>query len=260
MKTVSNRQLTLLRKLNRKKYREQEQLFLLEGARAVEQVLENDMVGVEALFFDSSQRFWEEENWEKYSRQFQSATINEGHFREVSDTDNPQGILALCRMPGELETDELAGQEGIILAADRIQDPGNLGTMIRTAAWFGARGLLAGKGTVDLFHPKVVRSTAGATGSLGYKNAELETELPAFEARGWEVLILDGGIDSLDIREVDPPAKALLLVGNEANGVAQELTEAGRKKVRIIATAGKRHVESLNAAMAAGIALFALNK
>lgn len=234
-------------------------MFLIEGSRAVEQIISNGIVEVSALFFDESQSYWMEKPWSEIIAGYSSAKINKEHFEEVSDTDNPQGVLAICRIPAETGIEDLADQTGVILATDRIQDPGNLGTMVRTAAWFGAKGLLCGKGTVDLFHPKVVRSTAGATGTLNYKNAELYSLLSEMESRGWRVLILDGGQDASDIRTIEASGKTILLVGNEANGVAPALFTKQRKSIRIASAAGQKHVESLNAAIAAGIALFALN-
>ena len=259
MKDISNSQLTLVRKLNRKKYREQERLFLIEGSRAVEQIISNGIVEVSALFFDESQSYWMEKPWSEIVESYSSAKIDKENFEEVSDTDNPQGVLALCKIPAETGPEELAGQSGVILATDRIQDPGNLGTMVRTAAWFGAKGLICGKGTVDLFHPKVVRSTAGATGTLDFRNAELDRLLPQMESRGWRVLILEGGEDASDIRTIEASGKTILLVGNEANGVDQALFAEQRKSIRIASAAGQKNVESLNAAIAAGIALFALS-
>lgn len=259
MKEISNSRLTLLRKLNRKKYREQEQLFIIEGARAVEQVIQNGEVEISELFFDGSQGFWEQPVWNKKSEKFPSSLVSQGHFQEVSDTDNPQGVLALCRIPREAGIEELADSHGILLATDRIQDPGNLGTMIRTAVWFGVKGLLSGKGTVDLFHPKVVRSTAGATGALKHRNGKLERMLPELENKGWKVMILEGGEASTDIRSIDQTDKMVLLVGNEANGVNRNLFSKDRTNIRISSAKGREQVESLNAAIAASIALFVIN-
>lgn len=258
MKDISNNQLTLLRKLNRKKYREQEQQFLIEGSRAVEQIITNGIVEVSDLFFDESQSYWQQQPWSKMIADYSCSKMSEAHFEEVSDTDNPQGILALCKMPDEANIEELAEPAGILLATDRIQDPGNLGTMIRTAAWFGVNGLLSGKGTVDQFHPKVVRSTVGSTGTLKYRNGELDSLLPKLESRGWRVLILEGSEESQNIRDLESADKIILLVGNEANGVAQNLFTGQRTKIRIPATSDQEQVESLNAAIASGIALFAI--
>ena len=258
MKDISNSRLTLLRKLNRKKYREQEHLFVIEGDRAVEQVISNAKLEINELFFDESQRYWEQPEWGGPAEQYPSSAVARAHFEEVSDTDNPQGVLALCRMPAEAPVAELAEQPGILLATDGIQDPGNLGTMIRTAVWFGANGLLSGKGTVDLFHPKVVRSTAGATGSMNYKNGDLHSMLPDFESMGWRVLILEGGEASQDIRNIEPTDKIILLAGNEANGVDHRLFGEQRTNVRIVPASPQKEVESLNAAIATAIALFAI--
>lgn len=225
----------------------------------MEQIIQNGEVKISELFFDESQRYWEQPVWSKNSENFPSALISRGPFQEVSDTDNPQGVLALCRMPGEAGIEELAETTGILLATDRIQDPGNLGTMIRTAAWFGVNGLLSGKGTVDLFHPKVVRSTAGATGTLKHRNGKLESILPEFESRGWHVMILEGSEASIDIRSIDRTDKIVLLVGNEANGVNRELFSNDRTNIRISSAAEGEQVESLNAAIAASIALFVIN-
>lgn len=260
LKQVSNNQLTLLRKLNRKKYREQEQLFLLEGARAVEQVVANGAITVEGLFFDNAQSYWQQEAWNKMAEDYPSSVVPWSDFAEISDTDNPQGVLALCGMPAEADINEMANREGLITATDSIQDPGNLGTIIRTAAWFGVKGFLSGKGTVDLFHPKVVRSTAGATGSIAHKNVSLEEALITFEQKGWHVLILDGSRKADNLRQIQPNNKTILLIGNEANGVDNKLFSDDRRRVQIPSNAGGGSVESLNAAIATGIALFALNK
>lgn len=180
---ISNRKLTLLRKLNRKKYRRLKYLFLAEGERAVRQIIKNGLVAIDELFFDESQQFWQQEPWKSLASAIHSSIILKRDFDSVSDTENPQGVIALCKMPEEAQPEILASQSGVMIAADAVQDPGNLGTMIRTASWFSVNGILSGKGTVDLFHPKVVRSTAGATGVIPYINGNL-SELLTFLKNG----------------------------------------------------------------------------
>ena len=258
IKAVSNNKLTLLRKLNRKKYRQKEQLFLIEGARAVKQILDNDSIGVQALFFDEAQGYWQQGPWNEHIASFDSSLIDEATFAEVSDTDNPQGVLALCRMPAEADPGQLAQSSCVILAVDAVQDPGNLGTIIRTAAWFGASAVLSGKGTVDLFHPKVVRSTAGATGTVPYANGDLSVVLPEFEQNGWQVVLLDAGSGSVPLQQVECRERTIIVVGNEAHGINQSLITESRIKARIPSPRGEKNVESLNAAIAVSIALYAL--
>ncbi|HET6528651.1 MAG TPA: RNA methyltransferase [Balneolaceae bacterium] len=260
LRQISNRQLTLLRKLNRKKYRQKERLFLLEGARAVQQVLKNDLLKVEALFFDDGKGYWNHTEWQGFIKTIDSFQIANDAFLDVTDTDHPQGVLALCAMPEESPLEKLTAQSRVMIALDAIQDPGNVGTIIRTASWFGAGGILAGKGTVDLFHSKVVRSTAGATGSVPYLNGDLNEMLREFEQAGWKVFLLDAGTQSISLSQVKSIDKAIIVVGNEAHGLSPEIVTAGRQKVKISSPENNRDVESLNAAVATSIALYDLTE
>lgn len=258
MKPASNRQLTLLRKLNRKKYREKEHLFFAEGERAVEQILNSGAVTVRALFFDGGRQLWTEERWR--NGETEQYSVDPQDFLDIADTESPQGILALCETPAEADLAGLSGAGGVLVAADGLQDPGNLGTIIRTAAWFGAAGFLSGKGTVDLFHPKVVRSTAGATGMLPWLNGDLDRVLPGLEEQGWNVWMLDApGGDSVDLGKAEPSGRDLLVVGNEANGIDPRLLNSVGQRVSIPSPGGSAAVESLNAAVALSIALYRFN-
>lgn len=258
---ISNSRLTLVRKLNQKKYRYNKKRFLVEGARAVEQIMRNDKIEVGELFFDEAQEYWLNKPWSAWAREVKSSMVPMETYADVSDTDNPQGVMALCLMPAEISLERMAQEEGVIIASDAIQDPGNLGTIIRTASWFGAAGLLSGKGTVDLFHPKVVRSAAGATGSVSHANAELADALPVFESKGWEVVLLDTGSDAAPLQKMQKTEKTIIVIGNEANGIDRSLFVPGRRKVNITSPRGEgeESVESLNAAIALSIALYALS-
>lgn len=254
MRKASNNEIKLLRKLNRKKYREKEQRFVVEGERAVEQVVENGLIEMEAIFI--GERF---EVQEGKFKGLEVCVLEDEVFTEVADTDNPQGILAVCKMPEEIQLEKLAVEIGIIVATDAIQDPGNMGTILRTAAWFGAKALVAGKGSVDVYHPKVVRSTAGATGSIPVLTGDLEDIVNELENSGWQVMLLDGGESAEPLRSVQPTKKTILVVGNEGNGINKNLLNSGRKKVKIESAPGQDKVESLNAAVALSISLFQLS-
>ena len=141
-----------------------------------------------------------------------------------------------------------------MVAFDAVQDPGNVGTIIRTAAWFGAAGLLLGHGTADPYHPKVVRSTAGATGALDYVKGDLAELLAKFENEDWQVYLMDGGSDSIELQSIKPGKKSVLVVGNEGNGISEEQFRTGRTSVRI--PGDDAVVESLNAAIAMGIGMY----
>lgn len=249
MKEVSKNEIKLLRKLGQRKYREKERLFIAEGKRTVQQILENRRVEVISVFI-------KEEQAASLGQQhfgIQSIAMEDAVFDEIADTENTQGILALCRFPEELGLESVSTENGIILATDAIQDPGNMGTIIRTAVWFGVKAILAGKGSVDVYHPKVVRSTAGATGSIPIISGDLEEELAILHEKGWEVFLLDGAEKSASLKHIQPSEKTVLVVGNEANGVDEKLLST-YKSVKI--EGNSESVESLNAAIAVGIALF----
>jgi TrmH family RNA methyltransferase len=252
MRKASKNEIKLLRKLNRKKYREKEQRFVVEGERAVEQVIENGLLDVETIFVVEGKSVNDQLS-------VQSVWVESDVFDEVADTDNPQGILAICKMPGEMEVETLAIKSGLVVATDAIQDPGNMGTILRTAAWFGAKALIAGKGSVDVYHPKVVRSTAGATGSLPVLTGDLKSIFETLEASGWEVVLLDGNEKAIPLSSVQPKNKTVMVVGNEGNGVSERLLNSGRKTLKIESAPGQEKVESLNAAVAVSIALFQLS-
>lgn len=235
------------------KHRKASGLFLAEGERCVEQILENGFVKVEEIIFDES---FDAESLSAGS--IPSYNLPGKEFNEIADTETPQGVIAVCRQPDESSPDQLASQSGVIVAFDAIQDPGNLGTMIRTASWFGAEGLIIGSGTVDPFHPKVVRSTAGATGAIPYLKGELSSVFEQFEKEDWQCCLLDGGDGAEDLSTFQPGQKTILVVGNEANGISPVLKTESRVRLRI---PGDNHtVESLNAAVALSIALYALNR
>ncbi len=258
-KPISNRKLTRLRKLNQKKYREREQLFLVEGGRAVRQIVENGKIEVNELFFDETKSMWQHGFWKEKIDRISASLLRKTAFTEVSDTDSPQGVLAICKMPAQADVELLARQEGIILAADRIRNPGNMGTMMRTAAWFGIKGIIAGKGTVDLFHPKVVRSTAGSTGTAPFQKADLNKILPLFEDMDWQVALLDASDKSEDIRTFTKTTRTIIVVGNEANGIDEKLFKTGRPSVHIASNTDKSYIESLNAAVAISVAMYELS-
>lgn len=254
---ASKNQITRLRKLQKRKYRDEFHLYIAEGARTVEQILRNSPGSVSEIFFDQSV------HWDQILKKgelFNSDTLRflpSDLFSELSDTENSQGIMAVCKIPDEMDPEEKSHQKtGCLLALDRIQDPGNMGTIIRTAAWFGIDGLLLAKGCVDIFHPKVVRSTAGATGIIPSKNGNLEDIFTRFELNGWQVVLLAPDTDTEPISEFEPSKKVIITIGNEGNGIEPGLFKMNRKVISIPGEVQNKKVESLNAAVASGIALY----
>lgn len=248
IKPASKNQIKNRKKLLAGKYRKKEGLFLAEGLRSVQQILDNEVIEVVEIFIEEG--FGIEE---LSAGELPVFSVSSDGFAAISDTETPQGIIAVCRVPIESVLNSILDTEGVILAIDAIQDPGNLGTMIRTAAWFGVKGLVFGTGTVDPFHPKVVRSTAGATGAIPAISGELDDILKKADEFGWTVFLMDGGFDSINLDAIEIPSKSLVVIGNEGSGISKKLYTGSRKKIKIEGRGSS--VESLNASIACAIAL-----
>lgn len=233
-----------IRNLSRKKVRIEAGRFIAEGRRVVEQILTNGRICVEMILTDGDP--------------FDAGSIpvhllNKAEFSEFSDTETSQGVIAVCLTPDMSSVRSICAIPGTILALDGLQDPGNLGTLVRTAAWFDVAGLFLGHGTTELYQPKVVRSTAGATGMLPIADGDLERMLAEAASCGRPIFILDGGDNSVALESARLPSNSVIVVGNEGRGVSPSVLNQPYPKVRI--TGNASHVESLNAAVAASIAL-----
>ncbi|MBQ2640622.1 MAG: RNA methyltransferase [Lachnospiraceae bacterium] len=253
--SMTNPRIRRLVELRKKaKLRRETGLFIIEGTR---------------LCMDTPERFLEEvyvtEDWlrtaapadaEKIQR-FHPLILAEEVMAKAADTDTPQGILCAARMPVWTRQDLLGGSDGtpapLLLVLEDVRDPGNLGTIFRTAEAAGATGILMSRGTVDLFNPKVVRATMSAIFRMPFVISEdLIRDLGDLRERG----IVSYAAHLRGKRPYDElplTQGTAFLIGNEANGLSDSLTEAAAEKI-IIPLAGG--AESLNAAMAAGILLF----
>ncbi len=236
------------------KHRRKEGLFLAEGERCVEQILQVNVIDVVAIIIDEGfERDSEILNYRELL-----VSVSREDFLSISDTETPQGVIAVCKIPDEANLESFKSKKGVIVAMDAVQDPGNVGTIIRTASWFGAAGIIFGKGTADPFHPKVVRSTAGSTGALPYIKGSLIELLPVFENNGWKIYLMEGSENAEDLNSVSAAEKSIMVIGNEGRGISDALYAGDRTTVRI--PGNHQTVESLNAAIALGIGLYQLRK
>ncbi|HKI44191.1 MAG TPA: RNA methyltransferase [Balneolales bacterium] len=257
---ASRRQISVLRNMRRKKYRQEQLLFLAEGERTVIQILENGIVDVVTIFLDETNAGTMLPLIEHAGEERSIYSLPRDIFTEVSDTEHPQGILALCRVPEMSDLEVWQNPHGCLVALDGLRDPGNMGTIIRTASWFGASGLILSRDTVDPFHPKVVRSTAGATGTLPYSIGELNDLLRELQEMGWKIFFLEDRQGAEPIGSGLVVDGAVLVIGNEARGISVDQTKVSGRSIRIPMGANRVNVESLNAAVAASIALYEFMK
>ena len=228
-----------IRSLHRKKFREQLGLFLIEGPKMLEEAMlyAPDLVQ-EVYVMDSALHLCTTSKDKVY-------VVAEKELRQLSMLKQPQSLVAVCSFK---PTSENAHEgKGLILALDRIQDPGNFGTILRLAAWFGVKQVLASDDTVELYNPKVVQASMGSvfTVNVNYVNLEevlKETKLPIYGA------LLEG--ESVYKSTLSVPS--VLLMGNEGNGISDELLPLISNPIHIPKFGLG---ESLNVAMATGIFL-----
>ncbi len=249
--SVNNALVKATAELKQKKYRMQQGIFVAEGLRTVEEAVNYGQV--ERIFYtaieDERTRSVLELAAEKG---VQLICVNEQVMKKLSDTDSPQGILAVCSMQ-QTTLDALMEQGRMLLVLDRVGDPGNIGTMLRTADAAGLGGLVLLTGTADIYAPKTVRASMGSLFHMPILAGVKEEQfIKAAHDAGYEVLVtcLDGA-DNL--YKANLGGRMALVMGNEANGASDTLIAAADKRV-YIPMPGK--AESLNIAMTAGIVMF----
>ncbi len=180
--------------------------------------------------------------------------IGENVAQTLSDVQNPQGIFCLCDI-NNLKRSVNALSSGKILALEHLADPGNLGTILRTAEALGADGILLSADCADVFSPKVLRAGMGCSFRLPiYESADFPLDLKALSEKGFAVYGAMLCEDAISITEIKTPADFILVVGNEANGITSETAQV----VTPVIIPMKGRAESLNAASAASILLWEL--
>jgi TrmH family RNA methyltransferase len=250
------RLLTLARDLRRRRAREREGYFVVEGVRANEELLRSqlEIVGVlTAPQLEGTER-GRQLRAAVAGRGVEHSEVTEREFSSAAETESPQGVLAVVRAPTRSLRD-LSGRDQLrIVVLDAVQDPGNVGAIIRTSAALGASGTVALPGTVDVWNAKVVRSAMGAH----FHHLCFHTtwdELRSFlSAEGCELWGSAREGEGIPIGAA--PAKLALAVGNEGGGMSPTVQEAVR---RVVSIPMNGSVDSLNVAVATGILLFALS-
>ncbi len=251
------RLLSLARDLRRRRARERQGLFVAEGVRAVEELLASPVRVVGALVsshLDATPRGAALRR-ALAERGVELLEVGDREFASAADTDTPQGVLAVAEVPGTHVMQLTLAAGARVLLLDGIQDPGNVGTLLRTAAAFGAAATIALPGTVDLWNAKVVRGAMGALFHHPTLSATWE-ELDAFLAER-EVVLWGADARGTPVEEAAraAPDRLALAVGNEGGGLS---ADARRRAARLVALRIAPGVESLNVAVAAGVLLYQL--
>jgi TrmH family RNA methyltransferase len=247
--------LTLARDLRRRKAREKQSLFSAEGVRTVEELLRSPLRVRGALFTNrlSDTPRGSELHTALQQQGIELLEVSDEEFVTAAETESPQGILAIAEIPDTtLDTLRLAERVRLVVL-DGVQDPGNAGTITRTAAALGATALIAMPGTVDLWNAKVVRSGMGASFHMPVLAAGW-AELASF-TQAHSVSVWGADAAGVPLESVRAPARLALVVGNEGAGLS---AEARQSADTLVALPIGSTVESLNVAVATGILLYQL--
>ncbi|WP_435261689.1 TrmH family RNA methyltransferase [Tenacibaculum sp. nBUS_03] len=236
--SLSKNNIKLITSLQQKKYRQKHKLFIAEGIKVVNELLKSNLEVYQIFCVDDFLRF---------DININVIQISEVELKKVSSLKSPNKVLALFRIPEE----KLTRKDDFIVALDGINDPGNLGTIIRLCDWFGVEELICSDNTVDCYNQKVVQSTMGSLTRVNIRYAQLSdylkaTDLPVFTA----------DMDGENVYEKHSlPQKAILVMGNEANGISSEIATIVENKLTIPRFGEVQQTESLNVATATAILL-----
>ncbi|MBD7962566.1 TrmH family RNA methyltransferase [Fictibacillus norfolkensis] len=249
IESESNTSLKQWKKLHTKKEREKSGTFLLEGPHLIEEAITS---GAKLQHVIVEENFEINEAWLK--EEFTLWSVPAKLMKQLSETEKPQGIIAVCEMMDQSE--ELIKKGGRYLLIDGVQDPGNLGTIIRTADSAGLDGVFLGEGTADLYNGKTVRSTQGSLFHLPIVKANLLDIIERCKEHDLPVLStsLQNSVDMRETPEVDGFA---LIMGNEGAGVQEILQQQSTLNVKIPIFG---NAESLNVSVATGILLYELQR
>lgn len=249
--SASNSLLKKVRSLQQRSGREQHGLFLLEGPKLLVEaqskgIIIQDVI-VSASYLNSGFSANENPNLD------QITVVDDKIFRDLITTSTPCGIVSVGKISTHTFGDCLRGKATLIAVAESVQDPGNLGTMIRAALAFGATGLIATAGSVDAFNPKVVRSAMGALFKLPViVGMRLEDVVKRLKEENIKVVALEPSVEK-PFWQVDLDQGLAFLFGNEGNGLSSQAAELADEVVTI-PMAGE--TESLNVAVSSAVVLF----
>lgn len=234
---LSKNQVKLIQKLHHKKYRNELNLFIVEGKKSINEFLQAGynpqlLIATEAFTTNVPQHL--------------ITPVSKDELRKVSTLQNPDEGLAIFEQPkhkGIL-------QEGVIVALDNVQDPGNLGTIIRLCDWFGVETLLCNTQTVDCYNPKVVQASMGSLTRVAVHYLDLAAFLTT---TALPVYTMD--LEGENLYTATFPKDCILILGNEANGISAEVRALSNEVITIPRFSQHQRTESLNVAMAGAIIL-----
>lgn len=234
---VSKNQIKLITSLQQKKYRNEHKLFLAEGVKVIQELLQSNFVlqhlyETESLFADVNLN--------------NKTQISSSELKKISVLTTPNNCLAIFKIPNQ----QPVQQKGLQVALDDIRDPGNLGTILRLCDWFGIEQLLCSNETVDIYNPKVIQATMGSISRVQTNYVDLKTFL-----KTTSLPVFGTFMDGNSIYKENLPQNGIIVFGNEAKGISEEIEKMIQFRISIPRFGSLQKTESLNVATATAIVL-----
>ncbi|NHM00707.1 TrmH family RNA methyltransferase [Flavobacterium difficile] len=234
---VSKNQIKLINSLQQKKYRKIHQLFIAEGKKVIQELIDANF-SLEHLFVTKENLF---------DKKFQTEFISESELKKISALTTANDCLAVFKIK---TTSSKLGSSDLELALDNIKDPGNMGTIIRLCDWFGISKIVCTEETVDIYNPKVVQATMGSLARVEVVYTNLTDYL-----KTTDLDIFGTFMEGENIYKSELPPKGIIVMGNEANGISKEIENLVTQKISIPRFGSLQQTESLNVATATAIIL-----
>lgn len=244
---LSKSAIKLITSLHHKKFRKKEGLFIAEGEKVCRELIHSGWT-IEAVFLTKAFR---EEKFIRWVKKVNAEVISEKDFEKISALTTSPEILVVAKIPERrLDVKSLDGKLTLVL--DQIKDPGNLGTIIRIADWFGIENIICSEDCADVFNPKTVQATMGSLFRIKIFYEELETLLKS--AREKNVDVYGTMLDADNIYKSTLSGEGMIVIGSESHGISENLLPFINHRISIPSfSATEYKAESLNAAMATAI-------
>lgn len=236
-----------MKKLQTRKGRQKANTYLLEGPHLVEMAIQAG-APITGIYYVAK-------SWQPLYNDYPHEEISAAVADYLSETEHTQSVFAAVTMPAEPKPGASAPLSAAVLLLDGVQDPGNLGTIIRTADALGYQDIFLGKGTVDIYNSKVLRAMQGSHFKVNIVPADLETLIPTLQASGYYIMATELNDQAQSVRDIDLTAfpKKGIVLGNEGSGVSQTVLSLVDQSIYIPMQGS---AESLNVAIAAAIVMY----
>lgn len=252
---LTQNQIKHIRSLQLKKFRNEFMQFVAEGPKLVEELVDS------RFSFDCiyALKSWIDEHADRLkNKDISYLEISDKELERISGLTTPHNVLAVLNIPENNLPENIFGKD-IVFLLDNIKDPGNLGTIIRTADWFGIENIICSETTVEVFNPKVIQATMGSVARIKVFYADLVSVLNKYSKN---IPIYGMFMEGTPISEIKPEHNAIIILGNESTGISENLFSFIHQKISVplFRSSSERNPESLNASVAAAIMCYEFRK